>query len=332
VQRSAFHRLIVNAVRHVYPAELGPPARGLPTAHAGVRLSARLSAVQVYVWPLEEADTHGTVLVPLHSAVPKVAREDHAFHELMALIDVFRVGRARECRLADERLAERILDQVADELGWVTPAPVFLGGATIGLYLDEFGRSQLRPTQDIDCIVPQILSRAAWWNLEEQLRDRGWMPVQGGPICRYRSPSGALVDLMAETPEVLGFGGRWYQSTVRDAQPRELVTGRRILVPTPEHLLACKLEAWQDRGQEDSLLSQDLEDIVSLLDGCRELEASVRAASRNLQEWLAEHLGELLDHRGHREALLAHVPRGGDQSAREERLLGLMSRLAQTAK
>ncbi len=31
---------------------------------------------------------------------------DSEFHELMALIDVFRVGRARECSIAERRLTE----------------------------------------------------------------------------------------------------------------------------------------------------------------------------------------------------------------------------------
>ncbi|MFH2006494.1 MAG: hypothetical protein ABI333_07915 [bacterium] len=223
---------------------------------------------------------------------------------------------------------EQLLDRVAEELRWLTPKPVFLGGATIGLFLDRFGRAQLRPTYDIDCIVPQVMTRTDWWRLEEQLRDRGWTPVPGGPICRYRSPGGALVDVMAENPEVLGFSGRWYPHTVKGAQPRELVTGRQVMVPTPEHLLACKLEAWSDRGRLDSLASRDLEDVVSLLDGCRELEAGMAAASTELQGWIAEVLCEILDSRVHREAVLAHVPRGGDQATRERRLRALMERLA----
>ena len=77
---------------------------------------------------------------------------------------------------------ERILDRVAEELSWLSPAPVFLGGATIGLNLDDFGRAQLRPTLDIDCIVRQVLPRADWWKLEAQLRARGWSPDPGGPI------------------------------------------------------------------------------------------------------------------------------------------------------
>lgn len=226
---------------------------------------------------------------------------------------------------------ERTLDRVAGELDWLAPPPVFLGGATIGLFLDDFGRAQLRPTHDIDCIVPEVITRVGWWRLEEKLRQRGWSPAKGGPICRYQSPNGALVDLMPEAPEALGFTGRWYSLAVRGALRSELFTGRFILVPAPEILLACKLEAWQDRGREDPLLSQDLEDVVSLLDGCRELDERVAGASEYLQRWLAEVFAEILDHPDMLDAVLAQLPRGGDEPSREGLLLKRIARLARRA-
>ncbi len=108
------------------------------------------------------------------------------------------------------RPIEHILSQVAQELDWLESKPVFVGGATLGLYLDEMGRSQLRTTYDVDCIIPSITSRTGWWQLEKQLRSRGWAPDSTGPICRYLSPGGAIVDLMTVDPAVLGFSGRWY--------------------------------------------------------------------------------------------------------------------------
>jgi hypothetical protein len=105
-QSWAFHKLIIHAIGYVFPGELGAPTRGLPTAHVGAGLSDRLSSEQLYVWPLEEADSYGPALHPIHPVVPKVAQGDPAFHELMALIDVFRVGRARERLAAGTRLVE----------------------------------------------------------------------------------------------------------------------------------------------------------------------------------------------------------------------------------
>jgi len=178
---------------------------------------------------------------------------------------------------------ERIVDRVAEDLSWVEPEPVFIGGATIGLFLDAFGRSQIRPTKDVDCIVPHVLSRITRWKLEAVLRSRGWSPDPEGPVCRYRSPAGTLVDLMSIDPSVLGFSSRWYPAVVARAERRSLITGRAILVATPALLLACKLEAWESRGLGDPYASKDLEDIAALLDGCRELERSVLAATGDVR-------------------------------------------------
>jgi hypothetical protein len=112
---------------------------------------------------------------------------------------------------------ERALDAVARDLEWLQSEAVFVGGDTIGLFLDPLGRSQLRPTVDVDCILPNVLTRTAWWQLEEELRLRSWSPDSEGPMCRYHSPAGIIVDLMPEDPEVLGFAGRWYPAAVASA-------------------------------------------------------------------------------------------------------------------
>lgn len=57
----------------------------------------------------------------------------------------------------------------AEELSWLVPAPVFIGGATIGLFLDSLGRDQLRPTKDVDCIVPSVATTMQWFALEREL-------------------------------------------------------------------------------------------------------------------------------------------------------------------
>jgi len=222
---------------------------------------------------------------------------------------------------------EVILDQVAAELDWLEPEPVFLGGAIIGLFLDRLGQSQLRPTLDVDCIAPQIVSRSAWWQLEAELRARRWSPSPSGPLCRYRSPSGHIVDLMSEDPSVLGFSGRWYPHVARAPASRVLSTGRRVLVPTPALLMACKLEAFHDRGAHDPALSKDLEDISALLDGCRELEASVGDAEPDVRDFIATHLNAIRDHATQHQVLLAQLPRGGDPEAQRARVQARLVRL-----
>lgn len=222
---------------------------------------------------------------------------------------------------------ELAVDRVAAALDWLEKRPVFVGGATIALFLDAFGKAQMRPTTDVDCIVPSADSYTSWGQLEAQLRRRAWSPDPEGPLCRYRSPDGDIVDLMPEDPSVLGFGGRWYPATVVHAVEETLVTGRSILMPAPEYALACKLEAFGDRGRDDPMASKDLEDIVALLDGCSALPGAVEAAAHDLHIWLVARLAELANNRVVTDAMLAQLARGGHQAARESRLITLLARL-----
>jgi len=49
---------------------------------------------------------------------------------------------------------------------------VFIGGATIPLYLDEVSAADARPTTDVDCVV-DITPRSKYYRLEEKLRQIG---------------------------------------------------------------------------------------------------------------------------------------------------------------
>jgi hypothetical protein len=215
---------------------------------------------------------------------------------------------------------ELILDRVAFRLEWLRPPPVFIGGAVVPLHLDDFGRSQARPTKDVDCIVPEIRSYLAFAALEESLRSNGWSPDPEGPICRYGTADGLTVDFMPEDPGALGFAGRWYPETARRAAQKRLVTGREILVASASCLLACKLEAFFDRGVADPLESRDLEDIIALLDGCRGLATGVSRAPEPIRRYIAEGLGRIAGDRILARTLPAHLPRGGDETHRARRL------------
>lgn len=215
---------------------------------------------------------------------------------------------------------ETILAEVAAELCWLEPAPVFIGGATIGLFLDEFGRSQMRSTKDVDCIIPAVATLRAWNELEGQLRSRGWSPDPTGPICRYISPKTHIVDLLAIRPEAQGFAGTWFVSAVESAV-EQTVAGRRIRVPDVAHLLACKLEAFKDRGARNPLESVDFEDIVAILDGCARIEATLAHAPPRLQDYLRAELRGIFESPDLRYVATRHLPRGGDEVGRQRRLL-----------
>ena len=48
------------------------------------------------------------------------------------------------------------------ELYWLESPLIFVGGAALHFYLDDFARSQLRTTKDIDIIITKIVTSMDW--------------------------------------------------------------------------------------------------------------------------------------------------------------------------
>ncbi len=98
-------------------------------------------------------------------------------------------------------------------------------------------------------------------------------------ICRMRL--GPLkVDFMPDNEAILGFSNRWYATGIETAVTRTLADDLEIRVLTPAIFVATKLEAFEERGQNDLFMSLDAEDNR----GC----AGVAIASQSLLTAVAE--------------------------------------------
>jgi hypothetical protein len=106
----AVEEFLIHGVKYAFPVERGEPTRGVPTAYAAPPLSDQISGSGDLppVWPDAEGKVRGITLEPLHRAAVKAARQDPAVHELLALIDALRDGRARERQLAEKELSARL--------------------------------------------------------------------------------------------------------------------------------------------------------------------------------------------------------------------------------
>src|SRR5215510_8750197 len=106
----AVEEFLIHGVKYAFPVERGEPTRGIPTAYAASPLSDQISSSGDLppVWPDAEGKVRGITLEPLHRAAVKAARQDPAVHELLALIDALRDGRARERQLAEKELGARL--------------------------------------------------------------------------------------------------------------------------------------------------------------------------------------------------------------------------------
>lgn len=102
---------IVHGLPYVWPGELGPVSRGMPTAHGAPPLRDIIvhSEADVLVWPDAEGKARGQSLKPLILSAAAAARRDPKLYEFLALVDALRIGRVRERKLAAEMLEDRLI-------------------------------------------------------------------------------------------------------------------------------------------------------------------------------------------------------------------------------
>jgi hypothetical protein len=106
----ALAEFVLHGLKYVYPASPGPICRGIPTAHSAPPLSKEIvsSENDQYVWPSPDGEVRGQAIDPLYESVPLAVRKDPKLHELLALVDALRVGRARERNIAFQELSLRL--------------------------------------------------------------------------------------------------------------------------------------------------------------------------------------------------------------------------------
>ena len=70
--RRALEELLIHAVKYVFVPDLGPPARGMPTAHAApvLKNDSAYDAESAYVWPDANGHAKGIELSPLSKSAP----------------------------------------------------------------------------------------------------------------------------------------------------------------------------------------------------------------------------------------------------------------------
>jgi hypothetical protein len=95
-------------IRYVFPQRPGSLVAGLPTAHSASPLNSLIKSQEHYVWPLLDGPMRGQAVQPLYPTVPQACLKDSSLHQVLALVDALRLGRARERNLAIEFLRKTI--------------------------------------------------------------------------------------------------------------------------------------------------------------------------------------------------------------------------------
>ena len=108
IQKSLLE-FIIHGLKYAFPAELGSPDRGMPTAHSAPPLVDIIAdGGETFVWPYVNGNVRGITVSPLYTTVPVAAENDLRIYEVLALIDSLRIGRVREKKLAEDLLVQKL--------------------------------------------------------------------------------------------------------------------------------------------------------------------------------------------------------------------------------
>jgi hypothetical protein len=109
VYRQSLMEFIEHGLQYVFPARPGAMTNGLYTAHSHPFMQTHFQSELNYVWSDPRGEVRGLSIQPLYPKQVDAARIDSQLYLMLALLDVIRVGREREIKIAIQELKKMIL-------------------------------------------------------------------------------------------------------------------------------------------------------------------------------------------------------------------------------
>jgi len=108
VFKAGLMEFIEHGLRYVFPVHPGTLVSGMPTAHSHPFMKSKFSSQLDYVWPHQRGEIQGLAIEPLYKETVRAVQLDPILYKMLALIDVLRVGRVREWKIAIAELKAMI--------------------------------------------------------------------------------------------------------------------------------------------------------------------------------------------------------------------------------
>lgn len=200
-----------------------------------------------------------------------------------------------------------MLHTVAQGLDYLLPQVVFVGGSVTELYATDSAATEVRPTDDVDCVV-ELVSYSNLNELEEKLRKLKFTnDTESGVICRWKY-AGLQVDIMPDDESILGFSNEWYKKGMAHTLNYTFADGTSIRYFEPAYFLASKFVALKERGGNDWRVSTDFEDIIYVLDNRTNLFEELKAANNDVLSFLKSEFEKLLSKSNLEELITCAMP------------------------
>ncbi len=219
------------------------------------------------------------------------------------------------------------LQEIAEGMQNLNERLVYVGGALAGSYATDPAALEPRPTTDVDCVVNSA-NYAEHTAFEEQLRKQHFQnDTESEPpvICRWVY-NGERVDVMSYEEKSLSFGNRWYRPGFEHREQYKLPSGKVIYRLRAPYYIATKIEALLSRGGNDWRGAKDFEDIIYVLNYCTDFMTRFRAAERDVQQYLSEQFGAMLQRPNFNEEIECVI--SADEIERTDMLIQIMRNIA----
>lgn len=128
---------------------------------------------------------------------------------------------------------------------------------------------------------------------------------------------------------VLGFKNKWYPDGYSNSEEVGLPGGQPVRIFSLPYFLASKIEAFQDRGHGDFLLSSDMEDIIAVLDGAEGVEDKILGAPAPVKAYLKEKFSSFLADARFLESLEGSLVSPSGSSGRVARLKSIFGKIVE---
>ena len=198
---------------------------------------------------------------------------------------------------------------IATALGYILDKVVFVGGAFVNFYSTDNAVTEVRPTEDIDCVV-EVVHLSDYNEFEQKIRKLGFKNdfSESAPICRYIYKD-IKVDFMPTSGSILGFQNKWYCDGFKNAKIFNIDEKISLKIFSPEYFIASKLDALFDRGINDFRLSKDFEDIIFIVNSRNELFKEITLSEETVKTFIIEKFKFILNSPDTNEGIIAVSPR-----------------------
>jgi predicted nucleotidyltransferase len=216
-----------------------------------------------------------------------------------------------------------IIRKIALALGKLNEQVIYVGGATVGLYINDLAAEDVRPTKDVD-ISLSIATLGELEKIREELFYKGFIQTsEDNIICRFRYDD-VKVDFM--NTKAIGWApaNTWFAPGFENRLPLEIEDQQIYIIPLP-YFLATKFAAYNSRGNNEPRSSHDFEDIVYVLDNRTDLIEQILRANDDVKPYLKKEFGSMLNEKVKQEAILGNL----NYESRNGRFIMIMNKLIQ---